>query len=900
MQPDPTKIAGNLLHTKLMPPRLHAGLILRGDLLNLLDEALGKRLTFINAPTGYGKSTLVSMWITTHQVPSAWVALDENDNDPVRFWTYVITALRTIDPSLGKTTLAGLTAAQPASLQAVLTPLINDLSGLTENCVLVLEDYQAITATQINETVAFLIQNLPATLHLVLISRSEPALPLAILRARDELLEIDASRLRFTPAETGAFLRQAVPAELPAAAVARLQERTEGWVAGLRLLTLSLQNKGGLQHAEQFIQTFSGSHRYVADYLIREVFENQPEPIRAFLLKTCFLDRLTGSLCDQVVGASGGEAILEQLERDNLFIVQLEHGAGRVWYRYNPLFAESIQYLARQRLGEAGIAALYERASAWYEYHQFFAEAVAAALSARQFERALALIEKFIEIHYNNEMRTLDHWLQMIPTDLILQRPEVCLTYAQVILYSSDRYAPSTAARIEPFLCAAEKIWGDEHNDARLGEVLCLRGMIVLWQGDFPKAFDYNRRALLILPEYDVFWRGVSLLNAGFEELNSGRIWSAQDRILEAKALLGASQNIHGVLAANQMLGDIFYWQGDQEQSLHMNQQLLLDAVGGEEMLDDQAAARMALANIAYEQNDLPAAGQYAREAIELAERRSNETLQAQAVVRLAHIQAAQGDPDQALTGLKTFTSGLQNPALLREVLSAQALISIHAGDTQAVSGWLALVEGDQHPVLHLQAESEAFTLARLWILEGKLPAALALLPAWQKDALENGRVRSQTEALLLEALAYFAAADLPRAGQALNQALSIAHAKGFRRLLLDEGIPLAALIQAALPGITRRPLAVYAAALLHLFHPQTLAQREPGSGLPILVEPLSAQELRVLRLLVAGLSNLEISRELVVSPNTVKTHIANLFAKLEVSRRTQAVGKARDLSLIP
>ena len=293
-----------------------------------------------------------------------------------------------------------------------------------------------------------------------------------------------------------------------------------------------------------------------------------------FLLKTCFLNRLTASLCDEVTETGAGAVTLERLERDNLFIVQLERGTDRIWYRYNSLFAESIQYLAKQRLSEFDITLLFAKASGWYEYHGLYDEAIEAALSAKLFDRVAILIEKFVEIYDLSGILTLSRWLESIPQHEISLHPVICFTYAQVILYSSDRFAPVTASRIEPYLRAAEEAWRVEENHQRLGQLLTFRGTVAWWQGDFQKAFDFGRQALSELPEYDALWRGSALLIVTYETLNAGRILEAQDQILEARALLGAAQNIYGVLAATQLLAEIFYWQGEFEQAEQLNQQI--------------------------------------------------------------------------------------------------------------------------------------------------------------------------------------------------------------------------------------------------------------------------------------------------------------------------------------
>jgi len=397
----PSQNQERLLHTKLMPPRLPSALIQRDDLLARLDLGLAKKVVLVSAPTGFGKTTLVRMWIANRNFPSAWVTLDDHDNDSTRFWTYVCSALRTFDSSLGKAALSMLASPQPPSFESLLTSLLNDLTRLKKSSVLVLEDYHAIKSTKINEGVSFLIQHLPESLHLVFITRTEPDLPLGILRARAEL--INSTDLRFDQEETEAFLHTAIQDTLPSSAVNRLLQKTEGWPAGLRLVTLLLQNKrsspadkSSAADVENLIQSFSGSDRYVTDYLIKEVFESQSLEVQSFLLKTSFFRRLTGSLCDAILETKNNAAILEHLDRDNLFIVQLEQSGNQIWYRYNPLFAELLQYLAKQRLDEAEIKSLFEKASEWYEYHGLLDEAIEPALAAKLFDRAMTLIEKFI------------------------------------------------------------------------------------------------------------------------------------------------------------------------------------------------------------------------------------------------------------------------------------------------------------------------------------------------------------------------------------------------------------------------------------------------------------------------------------------------------------------------
>ena len=431
----------------------------------------------------------------------------------------------------------------------------------------------------------------------------------------------------------------------------------------------------------------------------------------------------------------------------------------------------------------------------------------------------------------------------------------------------------------------------------RLGQLHSFRGNVAWWQGDLQKSFEYAHRSIAELPENDVLWRGNSLLMLSYEALNEGRVLDTKDLTLEARALLGAAQNIFGVLAAMQLLSEIFFLQGELEQAEQLNQQVLAEAVGGVSMLDDQGIASLSLANIAYERNELEKAEQLAVRALDLGTQRANEMLQVQAAVRLSQIYSARGDLSGAQDLVRSMESRIQNRGLLPEIQNAQALFSIRANHISSLEWWVKLVSEENRNVLHLQKEREAFTLARLRIAGGRPKEAIALLKPWKEDATENGRTRAQAEASLLEALAYQAESNLMMAIPALTESLNLGHTKGFRRLFLDEGSRLAVLLQAALPSIHNRTLSLFAATLIHSL-PVEAAAGLTAAGLPVQVEPLSQQELRVLRLLAAGLSNTDIARELVVSNNTVKTHVKSIYRKLNVKSRDEARQVARELKL--
>lgn len=897
-----------LLQTKLAPPRLPRPLVEREHLFDRLDELFTKKLALVVAPTGFGKTTLVTSWLAARGIPAAWVTLDAQDNDPVRFWRYCIAALRRLDASLGKGTLSGLQAAQPVSLPASLAPLINELSEMQGPHLLVLEDFHTISSAEVQATLVFFIQNLPPALHMALISRGEPELPLGILRARGEMVELDAASLRFSESEAGEFLRANFPTELPTRAIQQLTERTEGWAAGLRLAAHSWQHLRETADLEEFAQTFSGGHRHIADYLLQEVFAGLAEAQQEFLLYTCLLGRLTPGLCAAVLPGQRDEqdaaALLDQLERENLFLVRLQEPGGPAWYRYHTLFAGSIRTLAIRRLGEAGIRAIYARASEWLEANCLSEEAIETALQAEIYPRALELIANYVEIHGLAEVYTLRRWLEQIPEEQISQAPEICFLYAQVLLYTSDRFAAATAARLEPLLQAAEAAW-EPADPARAGRVHAFRGQIALWQGDFAKAFACAAQALREMPESEVMYRGTSLLISSFEALHTGRVLDAQDKALEARALLGAALNIHGVLAALHLLSEAFYWQGEIERSAQLHRQVLNEAVetAGESMLDDQGYAALGLADVAYERNELAEAESWGTRAVELAAQRGNTMLELQASLRLADVRAAQGELRAARELLQALAPRIQNPAWLREIRLAEAWLALRANEREPLEEWAAASNLAEPAVqvenaLPMQQEREAFMLARVQIQSGHPAAALRGLEGRQQEAARMGRVRSQVQALCLAALAQEASGDAGQALRLMVRALRIGQEKDLCRIFLDEGPRLAALIQALQPKLAERGLRLYAASLLQAFAPEPSLETPAGES-GVLIEPLSQQELRVLRLLAAGLSNTEIAGELFVSRNTVKTQVQSIYRKLDVHDRHEARLAARALRLI-
>ncbi|GCE22317.1 hypothetical protein KDK_61170 [Dictyobacter kobayashii] len=576
-----------LLEPKFHLPHVASSLVPRERLFALLDSGLERRLILLSAPAGSGKTTLISQWQASrknqnHFPHLTWLSLDSNDNDPVRFWRYVLTACQAFQDHLGQSALEQLALTpqhlrETHFLETILTLFLNELVHIEKQVMLVLEDYHLITSPPIHQTMTFLLDHLPDTMHLVIITRSTPSLPLAQLRVHGELCEIEASELRFTPAEITAFFQPLFPRLLTPRLLEQLDTQLEGWAAGLRLFALALQKAHTQQTVEEQLTNFVRNHRPLQDYFIDEVLNTLTNSLQLFLLQTCMLNRLTPALCDTMTNRHNSASLLQSLARRGLFLEQLE-GPGQ-WYRYHPLFAEAMRTESRRRLGLDQLRYIARKASAWYQQQHMFTEAIETAFQAEEMALAaeimvqLPALQGFDDLQ---EFHTLRRWLEQLPDDVLYLHPLLCLCYARVLSLSFAPLPPASAelANIERLLLHAEECWRTQDNMARLGEVFAFRAQHAIWQGNIEQATNYARQALRQLPAEARHWRGVCLNLLGAGELYAGQLIQAKKTLQNALALWQALHHPHGARSCTLTLGMVYFEQGHCGWRIHAIEKL--------------------------------------------------------------------------------------------------------------------------------------------------------------------------------------------------------------------------------------------------------------------------------------------------------------------------------------
>ena len=907
------------LATKLFVPPPHPEWVARPRVEEHLNAGLRRKLTLLAAPAGFGKTSALIAWRTTaagQRVRLAWVSLDADDNDPVRFWSYVGAALDTLSPGLAQPALALLRVPQPPPIEAVLTVLLNGLSTLDHDVALVLDDYHAIDAAPVHHGLTFLLDHLPPRLHLVIATRAEPPLPLARLRARGELVELRAADLRFTPHETGAFLTGVRGLPLAAEDVAALAARTEGWIAGLHLAALSLQDRAD---PAGFVRAFAGSHRYLVDYLAEEVLDRQPPALRTFLLQTAILDRLSGPLCDAVTGRCDSQATLERLERINLFTVPLDD--ERSWYRYHHLFADFL----RSRLTAAEPhrpSKLHARAAAWFEQAGMAPEAVAHALAGVDVERAARLVEEAAEPMWRRgELSTLLGWLEALPREAVRTRPRLALAHACAHFLARSYDADAVGALLEEAEASLrssrpvtdrEPAPGAGDGQAELWGILsAIRAAVATTAEEPSRAVEFARQALASLPTGGGFWRIVATLSLGLGQEAAGETAAASLALADGLHLSRAAGHRYLAVVATMNLARVRAAEGRLQSAADLCQEglaLATEHAGGG--LPVTGYLHVQLGWVAYERNDLATATRHLSEGIARV-RAVDEQLRVliEGYAALARVRHVEGDDDGAAEMLRRCEQAAQASRLswaAPRAAAHRARLALQQGNLTAATRWAeeARLGPDDEPVYAL--EFAHLTLARILIAHDDPASALRLLDRLRAAAEAATRGGSLLEILILRALAHQAHGDLSSAVATLERALVLGEPEGYLRSFLDEGPPLVALLGNVLAGRGRAgrdplppPLAAYAERLLAASATSAAGGAGPVELGPSLPEPLTPREREVLELIAAGLSNPEIAARLFITVGTVKTYVNSIFGKLAVTSRTQAVARARTLGLL-
>jgi LuxR family maltose regulon positive regulatory protein len=933
-----------ILATKLYLPLPRPGIVPRPRLVERLNESLaaGRKLALISASAGFGKTTLVSEWISTlTPAPSnltgtrpsgrgtavrvAWFSLDEGDNDLSRFLTYLVASLQTITKDIGKGVLEAIQTSQPLTTinEFLLATLLNEIAAIPGNFILVLDDYHVIDAQPVDQTLSFLLDHLPPRMRLVITTREDPSLPLARLRARGQLTELRASDLRFTPAEATDFLNQVMGLNLRDADIAALEARTEGWIAGLQLAALSMQ---GRSDTAGFIQAFTGSHRFVLDYLVEEVLQHQFEPIRSFLLQTAILDRLSAPLCNAVTEREDGKEILDILERNNLFLIPLDD--ERQWYRYHHLFADVLQaHLMKVQPDQ--VATLHQRASAWYEQIGSPSDAIRHALAGKDFERASRLIElTYPAMDSSFQSAAWLGWVQKLPEEVIRVRPVLC-TQAAYALTDTGEVEASKSRLQEAELCLNGSpdgmVVADEEQLKPLPAMIAIAyaGNAHI-EGDLSAAVKYVEMALQLIPEDDLFRRAQATVILEFTHWASGDLEAAYQSMRDWMNSMEKAGNMFFAVASAFAVADILIEQGRLREAVRTyRQSLQLASVHGQEVQQITAHHYLGLGMLSHEMGDGDAAAQYLQKARELGEQTTLIDWPYRWYLAQSRLKQDGGDLETALTLLdEARRVYVKNPLPdTRPIESLKVRLYLRQGRLTEARNWAHERELPADNDLTYLREFEHITMARVLIVEYQrnrtepsILQALRLLERLLKVAEGQSRMGSTIEILVTQALAHQAQGNLPLAFTALDRVLALAEPEGYVRLFVDEGEPMRMLIanyrfslekqissRAHTPlGYTDKLLAAFALpANQQSTTPALSAGGSVKNPKQEMLEPLSDRELEVLRLVAQGLTNDQISQRLVLALSTVKGHNLRIFGKLQAQNRSEAVARARELGLL-
>ena len=881
-----------ILPTKFYIPKAGARLVQRTRLIDQLKNMSHEKLVLVSAPAGFGKTTLLAEWVSESNFLTAWVSLDNAENDIVGFFHYIIVALQAINPEWGKTALNILFSSSNPSIETVLVLLIEELSSVEDRVAIILDDYHFINNSDIHKHVEFFVQNLPPQIHMVLATRVDPPLPLARLRARNDLLELRFSDLSFKQDEIETLFNEKMGLSLSIEQLAMLETRTEGWAAGLNLAGISMQ---GSDDISSFISNFTGDNRHIVDFLTHEVINIQPDDVQSFLLKTSILDRLCGKLCDAVVEGCSSQEILNQLEKANLFVVPLDD--CRHWYRYHHLFSN----LLRQRVSlmkKGYLADLHIRASQWFENNGLMDEAINHALKAEHFEKAAELISRYSESGWEYGRRTaLFRWLGQMPKQLIHEDPNLGFLYARVLFENGQHnLAKETLIHVEQQINSTSI--SDRNNDPR-GKIYATHALMATGQEDWRQIIKYANLSLKYLPERVSVWRAVVYIFLGMGYTLEGvSNQQAIETFTKAKNESIAAQNSHLFFMANFWLMALLKYVGQLPKAMEICQELL-------HMVEDQKLQNTLIggmvfvmkSDLLYELNELDEALTYVKRDFLIMGRGHDVTHLGWSYFCMMRILTAIGDHAGAKDIIRKMDRLKEASDLPYWVVqlteSWKARIWMIEGEINKLTDWFRSQSLTPDDEITPWREPGHLLLARYFIHSRQTDKALTLLDRLLLHAEKGDRVLRQIEILLVKALCLKTRGDTKGAQNALSKALKLSAPGGYIQIFLDEGSNIAELLDVEAETMSDIPKNYLQKLLTAFRFPRhTTIQNQ-------LHEQLSDREMEVLGLIVSGLSNKAIMEELFVSLNTVKTHIKNIYGKLDVHSRTEAIIKARELNLI-
>jgi len=880
-----------LLQTKLYIPPTRPNIVPRTRLLNKLNAGLHGKLTLASAPAGFGKTTLITDWLSQLDLPVGWVSLDEDDSDPQQFFSYVAAALRPF-PDSSNTLTNLLQSPQLPPAEALATALVNDLAALSTPCLLILDDYHVIDSTEIDLALAFLLDHMPPNLHLVITSRTDPGFPLSRLRARNQLTELRIHDLCFSTDETAVFLQTIMGISLTLEQIAALEARTEGWVAGLQMAALSMQNRDDVAG---FIDNFTGSHRFIMDYLLEEVLIQQSVEVQDFLLETAVLTRFCADLCGAVRQSPPiSQQILEQLETHNIFLIPLDN--ERRWYRYHHLFADLLQQRLHQQQSDK-VAELHSRASVWFEDNGLEIEAFHHAAAANDFERTERLIEgDGVPMHFRGAGGPVVNWLESLPTTALDTRPSLWVTYASALLSVGQHTA--VEQKLQAAEAALQDVDLDDNTQDLVGRIASMRATLAIIQHDIETIITQSRRALELLHPDNLFNRMAATWTLGFAYQLQGDRAAASQSYTEVMSISKSLEDSIYTMAATISLGQI--QEADNQLSLATKTYRRVLQLAGDRPQLMACEAYLGLAHISYEWNDLEAAQQHGLQCAQLTQQMESIDTFASYGVFLARLRLAQGDVLGAIAALdEAETFARQHNFLFRlpDVAAAQVLVLLRQEPL--------LQQGNLMAAAHLAEKHELpISQSRVYLAQGDTSAALAMLGPLRQQMESKGWQDEQLKIMILQAVVLQTRGDKDKAVQQLDDALALAEPSNFIRIFVDEGLPMAQLLAEAaargiMPDYTRKLLAVFEAEGQLRGSKSYLSPDSPPPGVQPLSESLTPREREVLQLVVAGRSNPEIAAQLVIALSTVKTHVKNIYGKLQVTNRFEAVARANDLNLL-